>query len=157
MVVEISFDSAMQRLKKVVYKQRVRVKDFIVDFDKLNAGYVHPNHFLTALNMAQLHKHLSASELELICAQYKVQRDASLVMVDYRSFLHELELVFTVPVGVLHVAGNTYIYTWLCTQACVLTLSAPHRCEETICAEWVLTHKKRGACSPAQSTPLSGC
>lgn len=32
-----------------------------------------------------------------VCAQ--VQRDASLTMVDYRTFLHELDLVFTVPVG----------------------------------------------------------
>lgn len=99
MVVQaITIEGAMTRLKKHVYKQRVRVKDFIIDFDKLNSGFVHPNHFLTALNMAGVHKHLEPAELELICKQYEVQRDATLTMVDYRTFLHELELVFTVPV-----------------------------------------------------------
>lgn len=43
-----TFESAMIRLKKLVYKQRVRVKDFLVDFDKLRSGFVHPNHFLGA-------------------------------------------------------------------------------------------------------------
>lgn len=48
--------------------------------------------------MAGIDKYLSPKELEVICETYKVQRDATLVMVDHRTFLHELELVFTVPV-----------------------------------------------------------
>lgn len=46
---EVTLESAMTRLKKHIYKSRVRVKDFLVDFDKLNSGYVHSNHFLSAL------------------------------------------------------------------------------------------------------------
>lgn len=46
---ETTFESALTRLKKIVYKNRVRVKEFLVDFDKLRSGFVHPNHFLTAL------------------------------------------------------------------------------------------------------------
>ncbi len=56
---ETSFESAMTRLKKVVYKNRVRVKEFLVDFDKLRGGFVYPNHFCTALSMAGLDKVLS--------------------------------------------------------------------------------------------------
>ncbi|PNW87645.1 hypothetical protein CHLRE_02g142126v5 [Chlamydomonas reinhardtii] len=97
MVADVTLESAMKRLKQHVYKQRVRVKDFIMDFDKLNSGYVFPNHFLSALSMAGIDKYLSPKELEVICETYKVQRDATLVMVDHRTFLHELELVFTVP------------------------------------------------------------
>ncbi|KXZ44132.1 hypothetical protein GPECTOR_73g653 [Gonium pectorale] len=97
MVQEVTIETAMKRLKQHVYKNRVRVKDFLVDFDKLNSGYVHPNHFLSALSMAGIDRYLSPKEIEVVCETYKVQRDATLVMVDTRSFLHELELVFTVP------------------------------------------------------------
>ncbi|KAG2483950.1 hypothetical protein HYH03_017196 [Edaphochlamys debaryana] len=94
---EITLDTAMRRLKQHVYKNRVRCKDFIMDFDKLNSGYVHPNHFRTALSMAGIDRFLTPKELEIICETYKVQRDPTLTMVDYRTFLHELELVFTIP------------------------------------------------------------
>lgn len=50
-------------------------------------------------SMAGIDRYLSPKELEVICDNYKVQRDPTLVQVDYRSFLHELELVFTVPVS----------------------------------------------------------
>ncbi|GLC59048.1 hypothetical protein PLESTB_001437800 [Pleodorina starrii] len=97
MVQDVSLDSAMRRLKQHVYKNRIRVKEFLMDFDKLNSGYVFPNHFLSALSMAGIDRYLSAKELEIICETFKVKRDATLVMVDTRSFLHELELVFTIP------------------------------------------------------------
>ncbi|GLI60898.1 hypothetical protein VaNZ11_003129 [Volvox africanus] len=97
MTLDVSLESAMRRLKQHVYKNRIRVKEFLMDFDKLNSGYVFPNHFLSALSMAGIDRYLSAKELELICETYKVQRDATLVMVDTRSFLHEVELVFTIP------------------------------------------------------------
>ncbi|PNH04231.1 hypothetical protein TSOC_009608 [Tetrabaena socialis] len=97
MVQEVTLDSAMKRLKQHVFKNRVRVKDFLTDFDKLNSGYVFPNHFLSALSMAGIDRFLTPKELEVICETYKIQRDATLVMIDHRSFLHELELVFTVP------------------------------------------------------------
>lgn len=51
-MVAVDFDTAMTRIKKTVFKQRIRVKDFFVDFDRLNSGYVHPNHFLSALSQA---------------------------------------------------------------------------------------------------------
>ena len=94
-----TFESALTRLKKVVYKQRVRVKDFIADFDKLRSGFVHPNHFLTALSMAGLDKELTPEELQLICDTYTVPRSPSLIMTDYKTFLNDVEIVFTLPVS----------------------------------------------------------
>ncbi len=81
---EVSFDSALTRLRKVVYKNRVRVKEFLVDFDKLRSGFVHPNNFLSALSMAKLDAELSAKELQIICDTYTVPRSPSLIMVDYK-------------------------------------------------------------------------
>lgn len=50
-------------------------------------------------NRAGLDKYLSPAELEVICDHYRVARTPSLEMCDHRSFLHELELLFTVPVS----------------------------------------------------------
>ncbi|GFR51960.1 hypothetical protein Agub_g14483 [Astrephomene gubernaculifera] len=97
MVDTVTLESAMRRLKQHVFKNRLRVKDFLMDFDKLNSGYVFPNHFLSALSMAGIDRYLTPKEIEIICDNFKVQRDATLVMVDTRSFLHEVELVFTIP------------------------------------------------------------
>ena len=52
MTAPADYETAMTRLKKTVYKTRMRLRDFFVDFDRLNTGYVYPNHFLSALSMA---------------------------------------------------------------------------------------------------------
>jgi hypothetical protein len=88
----------MCSIEQVVYKQRVRVRDFFSDFDKLRCGFVYPNHMLTALNMAGLDKHLTAEELQHICDAYTVPRSPSLIMADYKTFLNDVEIVFTLPV-----------------------------------------------------------
>ena len=44
-------------------------------------------------------KQLSPEEIGALCAQYTVPKTASLDVMKYREFLHQLELVFTVPVG----------------------------------------------------------
>lgn len=40
------YEDAMLKCKRTVYKNRTRLKDFIMDFDKLRSGFVHNNHFL---------------------------------------------------------------------------------------------------------------
>lgn len=87
----------MLRLKKVVFTQRIRMKDFILDFDKLRSGYVHVNHFMSALGLAGIDKFLSPAEIQAITAQYTVDKTNSLQMVDYRAFLGELDSIFTSP------------------------------------------------------------
>ena len=94
----VTVDSALMRLKKLVFKNRVRVKDFIMDFDKLRTGFVHPNHFLSALSMAKIDKELSPAELQAIADAYTVPRSPSLIMVDYKTFLDDVETVFGVQV-----------------------------------------------------------
>mmetsp|Transcript_9410 Transcript_9410/g.20056 ORF Transcript_9410/g.20056 Transcript_9410/m.20056 type:complete len:228 (-) Transcript_9410:593-1276(-) len=94
---EVTFDSALTRLKKLVYKNRIRMKEFIVDFDKLRSGFVHPNHFLTALSMAGVDKALTPAEMQVICDTYTVPRSPSLIMVDYKTFLDDVDVIFTVP------------------------------------------------------------
>ncbi|KAG1674131.1 hypothetical protein FOA52_015761 [Chlamydomonas sp. UWO 241] len=84
----------MLKCKKIVYKNRTRLKDFIMDFDKLRSGFVHENHFLTALSMAKLDKEMSPSELAAIAEHYLVERGPSLSMVDYASFLREVDVIF---------------------------------------------------------------
>ena len=80
-------------------QNRVRVKEFLIDFDKLRSGFVYPNHFLTAMSMAGLDKVLTPTELQTICDTYTVPRSPSLIMTDYKTFLNDVEIVFTLPVG----------------------------------------------------------
>lgn len=96
MSVEITVDSALVRLQKLVYKNRIRVKEFITDFDKLRSGYVHINHFMAALSMAGVDKYLTAAEMQILTDAYTVPRTASLSMVDYRAFLYDVDIVFTI-------------------------------------------------------------
>ncbi len=96
---DTSFETALTRLKKIVYKNRVRVKEFLTDFDKLRSGFVYPNHFLTALSMAGLDKVLTPQELQIIADTYTVPRSPSLIMTDYKTFINDVEIVFTLPVS----------------------------------------------------------
>lgn len=139
---EVTFDSAMTRLKKFVYRTRLRVKDFLVDFDKLRCGEISPAQFKSGLSMAgarnncQMHpsnltcskrriiaindqidvstafrrsvllctsagvdKQLSPAEIDALCQHYTVPKTGSMDIFSYREFLHELELIFTVPVS----------------------------------------------------------
>jgi hypothetical protein len=93
----MAFDDSMVRLKKTVYKSRIRVKEFMTDFDRLRSGFVHSNHFLSALSMAGVDKQLSAAEIKTICDAYTVPKSPSLVMIDYRKFLYDVDIIFTIP------------------------------------------------------------
>jgi hypothetical protein len=53
----------------------------------------------TALSMAKLDKEMSASELAAIAEHYRVERGPSLSMVDYASFLREVDIIFGTQVG----------------------------------------------------------
>lgn len=102
MTVELSFDSAFTRLRKVVYKRRLRLKEFLQDFDGLRTGYMHANHFLSGLSMAGMDRELSPKELQLIADAYTVEKTPTLKMVEYRSFLNDVDIIFTLPVRTAH-------------------------------------------------------
>lgn len=89
----------MTRLKKLVYKNRVRLRDFFVDFDKLRKGEIHPTHFTRGLAMAGVDKFLSPKEIQVICDHYTVSKTASMDVMKYTEFLHDVDLIFTKPVS----------------------------------------------------------
>ena len=93
---------AMRRLKKHVFRNRIRLRDFITDHDKLRKGLIFPGQFKTALSIAGIEKFLTFQEIDTIASAYTVQQAPSLVMVQYRPFLQEVDSVFTTPVSGPH-------------------------------------------------------
>lgn len=88
----------MNRLKKVVYKHRIRVKEFLSDFDRLRSGTMHENFFITSLSMAGIDRKLSAQQIETIVDAYRVQVTPSLSMIDWVKFVDDVETIFTLKV-----------------------------------------------------------
>jgi hypothetical protein len=93
-----SFEESMNRLKKVVYKHRIRVKEFLSDFDRLRSGTMHENFFISALSMAGIDRRLSAQQIETIVDAYRVQVTPSLSMIDWVRFVDDVETIFTLKV-----------------------------------------------------------
>lgn len=85
----------MARLKKVVYKNRVRVKEFLADFDRLRSGTMYENFFITGLSIAGLDKKLSPQQIETIVDAYRVQVTPSLSMIDWIRFVEDVDIIFT--------------------------------------------------------------
>jgi hypothetical protein len=96
----VTLESAMTRLKKLVYKNRLRLKDWLVDFDPLRKGEIHPNQFTRGMAMAGVDKYLSAKELQVICDAYTVPKTASMDVMQYHRFLADVDLIFTKPVSI---------------------------------------------------------
>jgi hypothetical protein len=90
-----SLDESMTRLKKVVYSKRIRVKEFLSDFDRLRSGVLHENHFISGLSIAGLDKQLSPQQIGTIVDAYRVQVTPSMSMIDWVSFVEDVEHIFT--------------------------------------------------------------
>lgn len=97
MPAEVTFDEAMTRLKKLVYKNRIRLNEFLTSFDRLRAGTVYPGQFKSGLSTAGIDKFLSPAEIQTICDYYTVQLTPSLEMVEYRRFIQEVDAIFATP------------------------------------------------------------
>jgi hypothetical protein len=91
----------MNRLKKVVYKHRIRVKEFLSDFDRLRSGAMHENFFITGLSMAGIDRKLSAQQIKTIVDAYRMQVAPSLSMIDWVRFVEDVETVFTLKVCII--------------------------------------------------------
>ncbi|GBF96228.1 hypothetical protein Rsub_08773 [Raphidocelis subcapitata] len=91
----VTFESAMTRLKKFVFKTRLRPRDFLIDFDRLRKGEVHPDNFLRGMSMAGVGKFLTPTELQVICDHYTVPKTASSSVMRYSLFLDDVDGVFT--------------------------------------------------------------
>eukprot|EP01026_Neomeris_dumetosa_P000307 TRINITY_DN10078_c0_g1_i1.p1 TRINITY_DN10078_c0_g1~~TRINITY_DN10078_c0_g1_i1.p1 ORF type:complete len:254 (-),score=36.53 TRINITY_DN10078_c0_g1_i1:80-841(-) len=92
---EMMSEEAMDRLKKVVYRNRIRVKEFLQDFDRLRSGHIHCNHFVSGLNIAGLNRYLSPQQVQAILEKYTFNKTDSMKMVDYFSFVEDVERIFT--------------------------------------------------------------
>lgn len=92
-------ERGMHKLKKMVYKNRLRLKEYFVDWDKLRSGFVMLGHFTSGLLIAGIDTFLFADEIQALTEAYTVLRTPTLPMVDYRRFCNDVELVFTLPVS----------------------------------------------------------
>eukprot|EP00238_Polyblepharides_amylifera_P000047 CAMPEP_0196570404 /NCGR_PEP_ID=MMETSP1081-20130531/473_1 /TAXON_ID=36882 /ORGANISM="Pyramimonas amylifera, Strain CCMP720" /LENGTH=240 /DNA_ID=CAMNT_0041886823 /DNA_START=119 /DNA_END=841 /DNA_ORIENTATION=+ len=82
---------ALCKVQTKVYKQRIRIKEFLVDFDKLRCYYISKKQFLSALSMAGLA--LSAEEMEVLAEAYSNKNDPQL-RVQYGNFIADVDSVF---------------------------------------------------------------
>ena len=69
-----------KRLQAVVARDRVRIKEFFLDFDKLRKGWVGEAAFKTCLGTLNLH--LSDTEVSSLLDKYRLPSG----LIDYSSF-----------------------------------------------------------------------
>ena len=67
----------LSRLRRTVKEKRIRVSDFMRDFDKLRHGNITKDQFRLAMNMAMLP--LSESEFQQICTGFACENKANYV------------------------------------------------------------------------------
>jgi hypothetical protein len=140
------FDGSMLKCKKAVFKHRVRVKDFIMDFDKLRSGFVHDNHFLTALSMAKLDKELSPAERDCraLPGRARPQPQHGGLRVLPQGGGHHLRNAGTTQVGTWAWGGDIMVSASNLTDASLLSqtlllLSALDACSGSYSRELALT------------------
>lgn len=78
------------RLQTEVLRKRVRIGEFFKDYDKLRKGKVTPGQFKTALSI--LNFVMTDEEYEYLVQKYKTSDN----MVDYASFVENIDSVFTI-------------------------------------------------------------
>lgn len=81
----------MERVKAQVYQMRIRMKEFLTDYDTLRTGLVTQSQFRSALSMAGLQ--LDSEELDELVEDWKDPQDAS-ERVRYMAFCDEVASVF---------------------------------------------------------------
>ncbi|XP_011673543.2 uncharacterized protein LOC594672 [Strongylocentrotus purpuratus] len=84
-------DSVMEKVKTKVIKERMRVHEFMRNYDKLRTGRMLKENFRRALDNAGLG--LQPSEVEILINAFESPRDASFV--EYLAFSDHVESIFT--------------------------------------------------------------
>ncbi|XP_022079913.1 uncharacterized protein LOC110973400 [Acanthaster planci] len=85
------FEEIMKKIKIKVSRERMRVLEFIRDYDKLRTGRMLKTTFRRALDLA--HLELQASEVDILQQNYEYPRDPAYV--EYVPFCDEIESIFT--------------------------------------------------------------
>ncbi|BFZ03633.1 hypothetical protein BsWGS_06672 [Bradybaena similaris] len=84
-------DSVLLKIKTKVCKERVRIYEFMKDYDKLRSGRMLKNLFRRALNLARVD--LLESEIAILEDRYQSGFDVDCV--EYLHFITEIESIFT--------------------------------------------------------------
>lgn len=85
----------ISQVKTEVYKNRIRIKDFFVDYDKLRSGSITRGQFQSGLSAARMA--LTPTDLEALTTEYETTKGDGEKRVCYVDFVHEIESVFTKP------------------------------------------------------------
>ena len=84
-----NLEDLLGRLRNIVKQQRIRLQEFIRDFDRLRSGYATMNQIRSAFSMAKLP--LSDAEYKLICNHYQVDDQR----IHYVRLIEDIDNVFT--------------------------------------------------------------
>ncbi|OWR51515.1 hypothetical protein KGM_210552A, partial [Danaus plexippus plexippus] len=84
----------MMRVQEFVLQRRIRVSEFLRDYDPLNCGRISPQQFLRAMDAMGLQAVLSEREARCVCAHYTSPNDP--VAVCWRTFEDDCDQVFTI-------------------------------------------------------------
>lgn len=98
-------DTIIKKCQKIVYQQRIRIKEFFIDFDRLRCGEIYPNHFTSALGIAGIDKYLNSKELNVIKLAYtsnQPKNGGPPGMINYKQFVDDIDSVFTIKVNSLN-------------------------------------------------------
>lgn len=89
--------AAFTKVQTLVYKNRIRLKEFFTDFDGLRCGFITPGQFKSGFSVAGLP--MTFAELDGLAEAYSSVSSVvgSLVMVNYRQFCQDIDLAFTTP------------------------------------------------------------
>ncbi|XP_071808477.1 uncharacterized protein [Asterias amurensis] len=86
-----NYEEIMKKIKIKVSRERIRVQEFIRDYDKLRTGRMLKTTFRRALDLA--HLELQASEVDILQQVYEYPPDVAYVQ--YEPFCDEIESIFT--------------------------------------------------------------
>ena len=89
--VAASADEAMAKIKARVARRRVRIYEFLKDFDSLHSGRCLKTHFRRALDVCGFE--LKESEISLL--EHRFQSGVDADYVDYLPFVEQIESIFT--------------------------------------------------------------
>jgi len=86
------FEKLLNRIKTRIKTQRIRIIDFMKDFDLLKHGKISKNEFRRGLNVVLI----NLTEVELASLEKMYESPTNPSMVDYVRFSDEIESVFTI-------------------------------------------------------------
>lgn len=89
--VKLNLNDIEEKLKKQVYKERIRLLEFFKDWDRHNCGLISENQFRSVL-LPLLHLNLELKEIDMIVAHYQIKDKR----IRYRDFCDSINSVFTI-------------------------------------------------------------